>query len=700
MSKNLIETFELKDFDLEHSRIIGIDPGAGDWSAASLELFLGNKELKNLFVDNTRTKCKDFSVLLYREADQKWIIGKEAAASAYDQENRSHFYENYKKQPSSEEAKECYGNNLDNPSYQELMQRSFQCIIQRIFEINPELKEKKPIFFVGRPSSSDWQQSELIYRDMLLKDLHIPGVKKEDIQIAVVSEAQAALASEFYSGEDSHQLDTNQLTIVIDVGSSTLDAILIKKGESKLGEYSRQIGAGMIEANMLELTFYDDCEPNHIQDHMKTYFSNDPTYKTVVNLKAELRKTFQTQSYIEAEPSSPFRFSDIPICYEKLLDKNPAHIRFDMRERKEKYFGDDGKNGYHTDFFRVSFENSGHCYFDIDDSFMHKAIYEMPIYVPCTEHDDCDTSALSYKKSTIYRSYYDAVSHFLDGVKHMVQDYGIGPTQIITTGGAAVMPFISQLIKEKFGEQTQVTKSHNPSYTVSHGLAYIGYTEIKKHQELEAIHHLIDKTLNHHIEKLCNAKKHNLAKWVMNNRLKTISDWGYSHGAKSLNEAILEGHYTIHSTELDDLSLLNRWWDEISHVIKKEIASRFHELFPHASANAYSFQIHPNIVENVYHHGTLHISFNTWKTFGIWHGLLLNRDKKDYPTKKRQKYAQIAQAHRTDAENEICTQKAVTEAVTAQTQEIIENFKRELSQDIANYVEGLTPYLLIPGVNP
>lgn len=687
---NILDKFQIQTGDIKDYCIIGIDPGAGEWSASVVKL-LGNTmaEVKDLYVLNDGRTCKDCSVLYYSKEADNWIIGKRAANVMVNEGSKGDFFENFKVLPDSEYAKECYEHDFENPTMEELMVQNFQCIVERLFaEGNNNLEKGKYIFFVGRPASAGWEEAELAYRDLLYDALQIQGVEKENIQIAMVSEAQASLAAEIY-GRKGLDLKSGCCQVVIDVGSSTVDAIVIRGGELT-GEYSRQIGAGCIEENMLEVFLYDDCGTAGVEkNRLEEFFSEDSEYKKVVTDRQQLRNRLRKAAYVDGTGSFHFKFSNIGKFNSILVDPS-ALIRFSLRTGKEDYFGPDGNNGIKSkgQWFEMNGAPEGGAFLPINKKTMDKAIYRMPVFVPCTEYDEKDNP---YKRSYIYRSYYDALAHFMDGVKEIFLA-GESAPDVILTGGASVMPFVKQLIREKLGAEP--VNSVQPSYTVSRGLAYIGYAEIKKREELTAINQIINKVMEENKWELSYNIRTAFSEWYIEERLKTLKGWKENGYGTSLDKA-LDTTYYYDSKKLGEMDIVKEWWNnKVRSVIVKEIRERFETLYKNADVR-YDFVINPRIVENAYKEGkTTQVNYRWADVFGGWTAFWFDPDKTDYTSDKRAKFYGKALEHRTGMEEDVRQQQSVIDLSNEHAGEILTGFKKELYKDVVTYVEGLTPYIV------
>lgn len=682
----LLDKFQIKIEHIGNYYIIAVDPGAGEWAATKVELKGSKiKGVKDLYVLNDGRTCKDCSVLVYNEKTDTWEIGQRAARLAENDEEDCKFFENFKVVPGSPAAMECYGLNYENPTMEELMVKNFQCIIKRLFvDGNNGLVGKKLIFFVGRPASSDWAQAEVMYRNMLYKALEIEGVKKSNIQIAMVSEAQASLAAEIYGkGLD---LNPGALQVVFDVGSSTLDATVIKDGKV-IGEYSRQIGAGVIEENMLEIFLYDDCDAEGVSvNRLEKYFAGDEKYRQTVSYRRKLREKLRKAPYIRGEKSDEFKFSRIKKFYER-LDGNAALARFELRVKKEIFFGEDGKSGSGKDSIELGI-NGEYSTFKINNQTMEKVIYRMPIFVPCTESSERDNP---YKSSYIYRSYYDALEHFIDGVREMYLAGGQAP-DVILTGGASVMPFVGQLIQKRWNVEPR--NSDQPNYTVSRGLAYIGYTEMKKQEELAAINKIIAGKFEENMGELSRKICESFSKWYMVEWMNDFLQWKTSGTGVSLNEALSKKHF-YDSSKIGEMDVVEKWWtDKVKPDIVGAIKERFEKLYKNTYIQ-YDFKINPQIVQNAYRQGgttTIHYAWSD--AIGLGSAIFLNPDRKDYDSARRGKLYDKAEKRKDTMTEKIGRQDSVVELGNKHAKEIQDGFKEELYKDVVTYVEGLTPYMV------
>ena len=707
MTESILEKFDIK-FSATHIGnyyFIGIDPGAGDWCAAELIIKADNSyEVNELAVLANGGNTKDSSVL-YKNNDGIWIIGTKAANDA--QSNTSivkPFYENFKVPPESEYAYERYDNDLDNPNgpnKRDLMRQSFQCIVSRLFsEVNKDMsKHENIMLFVGRPSSSDWAEQEFKYRDLLMTGLKVPRVPKdtpcenekdqyfndENVKMVIVSEASAALASEIYK----NNMNIQDLVIVIDVGSSTIDVIVVKNGSNPV-EYSRQIGAGSIEANMLELMLYDDCNSdNSVTDNIGAYFSDDAEYLNIVNCKATLRNKLAERDFIDVidvDDYQNFCFMKDSKFFKKIKYTASSH-RYELRSDKEAYYNGNGMRAHPITFKDGNIENTVHK--DFNDDSMKNVTENMPIFVPCTENDDIDNP---YKKSYIYRSYYHAVLHFFDGIKDMYLKENDAVPQIILTGGACVMPFIRELVIEKFG--VEPTLSAHPNSTVSRGLGHIAYMEVQKVIALEQINELVESVFKDRSSYLYFELRKSFATWYYEDLLQDFENWVDS----SLSDTIsfndsMRTSYEYPTDNERELKVLTEWWnnENVSKIIIDSVNQKLGTLYSPENVN-YEFEITMDFVEDSYQqadspaidrHFTNIIGF-----FNMFYPTSI------YPKEKRRYYLGMYKNKRDKAIGYFKNQTGVSDFAKKQRDEIIKKLKDKLKETIKDYTEKLTPYIV------
>ena len=140
---------------------------------------------------------------------------------------------------------------------------SFNCIMEGIFyqfnytdniKYGEKINDKLPTYvFVGRPSSKEWEEQEFAYQRILLRQLHdykisnenleIPPfiLKKEDISIFIVSEADAIYAQLLGNDRQRFMQSNYEYSLFINLGYLTTD-ITVFQGNTAILNESRTIG--------------------------------------------------------------------------------------------------------------------------------------------------------------------------------------------------------------------------------------------------------------------------------------------------------------------------------------------------------------------------------------------------------------------------------------------------------------------------
>lgn len=444
------EEFNVPFMSGENTALVGVDLGAGNCSCALVDETKSSK-VKPLYFDADATTLNLYTAFSYN--DSKIFLGN--AASSGDK-TVSGPYTNFKRPP-GDSAKEHYNGNLTNPTYEELMRRFFQGIVQRIFDSNVALSEyDRVILFVGRPASDRWLKNSVAYQKLLTKDMEINGFRG-DVRVMICSEAQAALAYEY----SNKNIKPGEVVLIVDCGSSTFDAVLVKDREI-IGEYSRQLGAGQIENLM----------------YAKILSQGDNA----------VMQNVEKREHMVNEKSA------------KLITYRKGYHILKLREKKEQYFGSEGDNGDVDNLRYASIAlPTGKLKQDIDTEFMDEILNKTPILVEFSY-----TGMGGDSKDTLYPSFVAATRDFLEQTKKKVCDTKhMKVDRVILTGGASVMPFVSEQVCQVFGKNVFGTedgiekkRTREPAFSVGKGLTFMGYVEYLKRMVLEKCMELIREELD------------------------------------------------------------------------------------------------------------------------------------------------------------------------------------------------------------
>lgn len=664
--KTIWEYFGVKPKNPDKVSVVGIDFGAGELTACLATLRYGELGLEDLAVDNYNTR---WAYTAYN--DEHKIIGEEVIK--YPEE----IYTNFKKNP--EDAVENYGVQLEGGlTYQYLMEKTFFCLVRNLLKNKiilgdcRGLEEKEIFLFVGRPSSNAWESHAKEYQKILQRSLYEleskvwelePGVKvKVKLSVIVYSEAEAAMASEYYREE----IDAQETVVVIDGGSSTFDCVVVRNGKV-LHEYSRQVGAGMIEKNMFDICLLG-------------------LEKEGASLSVDQRKEEHNAKV-------------------SMIDFNEGVHTIELRKRKEDYFGPDGTRFYDDNRYSI-YMNSSRKRWDIDHAFMDLAIYQMPVRVERSYLDEEDLFGGNHTQD--YSSFWYAIQAFVKGAKarcvEKETEKELKIDRIILTGGATVMPFVQQIVQDVFQVEKNQIKLEQPDVTrrfsVSRGLAYMGYVELKKFQELEKIKQYIQKRLeairgkiSAQVRSTCKEEIwkevyiKQIAHWVENPSMKTLYDW-----------IQITYHIPIDVVRSDLGKFMER--ERIIEEFNQLLKENFHQLFPKADCE-YHYTIEQKEVLTafegelkqiqIYLFDLLDTKQKIRNLFGFlgareigWHTELLVSEKI--------RIQEHIRDHKNDILNKLGIQveEKTQEAVTRIYTTIFQN----IDQSLENYMEGLTPYFV------
>ena len=461
MSENIWSHFGVKPItDRDNVNIIGFDNGAGNCSACLGEMTTNGFNAKHLFFDVAHNFDQLWTWFAVRDKDQviEDYVGKEAFRVI--QEPGSLLALNFKRPLNELSQEKC--ETMPELSYRQIMHRFFKKALLTVFEHNVDqlMIKDRSVIFVGRPASQIWQKYDCDYQKLLcqemecaIRQLNKGAYANHKVDIVIYSEAQAALAYEYSKGN----INPAETVLIIDFGSSTFDAVLVYQRRI-ITEYSRQIGAGMVDENMADLLFADGDE-GKLQS---------------MDSRRELRKS--VSNIFTAAASLPETIGD-------------------CRREKENYYGSDGKRQKRGILFAQT--TKGELEQNVNPDFMEKVIHKIPVRVQDSYEEG---QALRPFHSYIdYPSFSAATDAFIKEVKEACQDKGRMPDRVILTGGASVMPFIREIIcrEDNFGADVLDERSTNPAFSVGEGLAFMGYVEAARYETFCKYEKIISEKVNH-----------------------------------------------------------------------------------------------------------------------------------------------------------------------------------------------------------
>lgn len=497
MKNSLLERFQLPYHDIEDAIIIGVDFGDGEYAAARAFVSEDGVDLEERLKVSNGRDFTEFAVYGVKEKEEK-VTGEGIGKTYVTQDAVNRSYANFKRRPgrgpgtSGAVYKSGSRVSLKDFTYEYLMSHAFSYLVDTILRGNENLKiaagrtETRPVYlFVGRPSSARWEETEQAYAEMLAQNLKTyPNIA---FHVAVVSEAKAAMASEYFSYRNKKAAasggggpDIQKETIaIIDGGSSTFDCVVVRDGQV-ICEYSRQVGAGKLDKNLLDIQLFSgktvrDCAAR-LDPALLKYISPEEAGKPVteasVATRTALREAIFAQRDINGAPRLEYRMGTALVM---------------LREAKESYFGPNGDDGNsRVPFIQVYTSETGTS--DPEElvlrfhSSLPLAVSRMAVAV---EPSYSEEDPYGGHTDMEYPSFEAALEAFYQGARATWERNGVEkPDRIIVTGGATLMPFVNEIMERVFETKEREIAISPPSgnrhYSVSTGVAYIGFVELYK----------------------------------------------------------------------------------------------------------------------------------------------------------------------------------------------------------------------------
>lgn len=690
MKRDALDFFGVQPTSRDDTLILGFDNGAGNCCAVLTERIGGGSQARRLYFDANGSVTNLYTVLAHIGGED--LVGQEWLRT---QNPDKTVYVSFKRPPGTDAAREAYGGDLEQPSYEALMRRFFQCALGEVFHHNrgylADSGKKHAVVFVGRPASQVWQEHELDYQRLLGKGLCMDGCS---VDLVIYSEAQAALAYEYSQGK----IGPSEYILIVDCGSSTFDAVLVH-GRSIVAEYSRQLGAGEIEMLMLDAMLADGAED--ALDHVD----------------ARLAMRADRSAHLTGAGS----WAD--------------HVAM-LRGKKEDYFGTKGDNGDPDLAYSVQMLKPGgsrKILRALDAEFMARVLNGIPIRVA----DSYTGVADAAYGCTEYPSFSAAVQAFLEQTRQICADKGCPADQIrvVLTGGASVMPFISDQVRAVFGANAfgrdaggqARTRSENPAFSVGEGLAFMGTVELQKREVLKDLRELVRREFENKQSDLRYQVSQSIinAAWQVIDReftawaepqpgdiamqMQSIINMPSSFYQPQTLDAVVkklewsdEANRQVR-TDLQTL-LAKRQWGEDSHQtlidqLAGEIQKQFVALFPGIRKSKYRFKIPKELIADALADmRRLTVSQLTYTNlFGIFNLFFGAGWEAPLDPDKRKNYA--ATVHNREQSIRRALHKHLRKGdgaddLRAATQTIIDTLTDAMGRKIEDYIEQVTPYFV------
>lgn len=647
--------------DKNQANIIGYDYGAGNNCACLAGMLYNGFVAGHLWYDVGHANDNLYTV--YTVGDDLDILGEEATKREGEKKIAVNF-----KMPLTEECEKGCRDIPEMPN-KEVMRRFFQRALMNIFENNDnQLKGKKrTVVFVGRPASQIWEETEEAYRQLLMKGLEeklhtIPGYEDHKVDIIIYSEAMAALAYEYSQGN----IKPDESVLIIDCGSSTFDAVLVKNRRI-LTEYSRQLGAGQIDEIMTDMLLAQ----------------GDHECMTSVAAREKMR---EEKSHLLAGTAGR---PDLVIM---------------SRMRKEMFYGENGSEST-PQILTCRFSGDKNRITQIfDETSMEQVIFHVPVEVQPSYDDDyelrpfLDEHAFTHHGSE-FPSFYDATKDFMEGAVRACKSKGVQPDRVILTGGASVMPFIDELVKEYFGmsafdDRQNVVRSKNPAFSVGEGLAFMGFVEVAKRESLINYREKIDQYIDQLSVALIirNAVKQAYTQEGWNSLIRDLEEWAVSDKyGKTINSGIQGKGFRQPTQKMAQgiQTTLNNICKDISQMLSEE----FKKLFKTKASVAFYYRIPENKIQEIINkcEKMNMINYSSIHLFGWWSGIFTNLNTERTLPERRQFLMKIK-------EHESQVKEGLGNQFWEKSQWIVEDFqsllKTEMKEALESYMEDCTPYFV------
>lgn len=654
MKENIWKRFGVKPLEnRDEANLIGFDNGAGTSCACLGEMTIQGFNAKHLSFDQSHEINTLYSVFALSQEED--IVGDEAVRHEESQGVCTNF-----KRPLNDLCEEICP-TIPALTYKEVMKRFFQRAVLHIFENNADqLKGKeRTVLFVGRPASQVWEDCELEYQMLLKTELQeaISSMKYYEghqVDVIVYSEAQAALAYE-YSQEN---IASQEAVLILDCGSSTFDAVLVCDRKI-LAEYSRQIGAGMLDELMTDELLFGENREN-MED---------------VDARLSMRERMKKELIAAAG------WSELTMTARKL---------------KELYYGPNGKGGMKGLF--GCYTKSGERERIVDEEFMEKVIYKIPVRIE-DSYSDMDGIHPFYGCHE-YSSFYEAVKDFMKECKERCEEADRLPDRVVLTGGASVMPFLGVLVREQFGdavfgedqEGAVVERSQNPAFSVGEGLAFMGYLETVRYENFykytEKIDHWIDSSNNI----IRHAIKNAYVDAAWNSLIQDLEEWCKSDRyGETLREGIQGNGFPLPVE-----SIAEAIQKELILFIQKmaeELSEEFRKLFGESLTLSYGYKVEQKAIQTILRSQKElnRAKFAKWTLFGLLRATFVDLDT---PVDKQERQKQVERIKRRRQHVLRELEEQFWNKSNLVSGSITEEIRRGMVDSLEQYLEECTPYFV------
>lgn len=654
MKENIWKRFGVRPLEnRDEANLIGFDNGAGTSCACLGEMTIQGFNAKHLSFDQSHEINTLYSVFALSQEED--IVGDEAVRHEDSQGVCTNF-----KRPLNDLCEEICP-TIPALTYKEVMKRFFQRAVCHIFENNADqLKGKeRTVLFVGRPASQVWEECELEYQRLLKTGLQemISSMKHYEghqVDVIVYSEAQAALAYE-YSQEN---IVSQEAVLILDCGSSTFDAVLVCDRKI-LAEYSRQIGAGMLDELMTDELLLGDSRED-MED---------------VDVRLSMREKMRKELIAAAG------WSELTLTARKL---------------KELYYGPNGKGGMKGLF--GCYTKSGEHERIVDEEFMEKVIYKIPIRIE-DSYSDMDEIHPFYGCHE-YPSFYEAVKAFMKECKERCEKADRLPDRVVLTGGASVMPFLGKLVREQFGdavfgedqEGIVVERSQNPAFSVGEGLAFMGYLETVRYENFYKYTERIDNWIDSSNHIIRHAIKNAYVDAAWNSLIQDLEEWCKSDRyGETLREGIQGNGFPLPVESIAEA--IQKELLLFTQKMAEELSEEFRKLFGESLTLSYDYKVEKQSIQTIlrFQKELNRAKFAKWTLFGLLRATFVDLDT-PIDRQERQKQVERIKRRRKYVLREL--EEQFWNKSNLVLRPITEEIRREMVDSLEQYLEECTPYFV------
>ncbi len=393
--------------------------------------------------------------------------------------------------------------------------------------------------YVGCPSSKDWTSDENREKYESLLQL-ATGANS----VHVVPESRAAMFRSLEQTVGGERVSANNGAVIFDFGSSTADCTYMMLGR-KLFDFSWSLGASEIETNM----------------------------KNIV------------QEKVESEHPG---FVVDAMCINEIKDT--------LRGAKEEFFTTNSTKNVYVTFKSVFGENDNHEEkVAVDSRFMAKATEDSKYELTVSERNDFFDEEYETKGSwkQLCESFFERAKKLINKQTYTYYDKsGNKQTRlcevndIILTGGASRMGFVSELCKQVFGDINIVTDP-SPSSVVAKGLCWYAVCDNAAAPSKKQVLKAVKDNRNISFKALTNSIYESVADYTLREISILCQKWANDTRPKLSQQYLDDRIYERISEDSfkDNMlkeceTVINKWKELLSNTLYCEISKMPKEIFP------------------------------------------------------------------------------------------------------------------------